>query len=229
MISSEQPPGAAREWGVYPGGWEEDVWTFVQQAWSALELPADVGREEPITWVLYARLWDLVMAPGDKNWWIGQEVRHCNPTGEVIGRMDLVFYAPGPRPRERHYTIECKRLNLATRSARRVSNAQQYVTHGIARFLSGQYSSAMRCAGMLGYIMDGDVGAARTALEKEFQTRAADLAFQGRPTFGSARFLPNPPHGGQTQHRRGDNPFVVHHLLVSVPERTSRRGSEPVG
>jgi hypothetical protein len=217
MTTSEEE-GGARAWGVHPGAWEEDVWGFVQRAWKTLSISPSIKKEDPITRLLFDALYELLNAPGDTDWWVQVQMEKWDPRGELTGRTDFSFFSPGPAPRGRHYTIECKRLNIATSKKRpRIrSNADQYVVNGMIRFLNGQYAAEMPCGGMLGYVMDGKTKAARAALEAEVSKRAATLSFSGASRFQPASFLPNAPSGGLTQHNRNGEAFTLHHLLFDV-------------
>ena len=143
--------------------------------------------------------------------------------GEIVGRTDLSFRHLSLRTQ--FYILECKRLNIPADAQRKRpdSNADNYVADGMTRFITGQYSPEMPCGGMLGYVMDGDLPKARTAVERALDKHAAALVFPDKRRFKKCRFLPASPRGGTTRHRRGRHRFVLHHLLVNVPDRAAHR------
>jgi len=82
-----------------------------------------------------------------------------NGVGRIIGRCDLTISAANYS-----YIYECKRLWTEGNNALFTKSARLYVTEGLCRFLQPskkqqipepQYSSWLKFAGMLGYVMDG--------------------------------------------------------------------------
>ncbi len=62
---------------------------------------------------------------------------------EDLGRTDLSFAISGFE-----YIVECKRLKNAS---------QKYIDEGLYRFISGNYSSNESYAGMIGFVVEGNI------------------------------------------------------------------------
>lgn len=73
------------------------------------------------------------------------------------GKIDMALLLD--RERERYLAYECKLLNVS-RNGKKRSLATEYVTKGVARFISGQYAADLPLACMLGYVMDGNLDTA---------------------------------------------------------------------
>ena len=221
MTIAEDKDGAARQWGVPPDCLEQEVWENVLRAWSMLHFPTNIRVEDPITRLLWDKLDELMVTSESTRWVVYAQAELWERAGEIVGRTDLSFRHLSRRTQ--FYILECKRLNIPADVQRKrpESNADNYVADGMTRFVTGQYSPEMPCGGMLGYVMDGALQKARKAVESALDKHAAALVFPDKRRFGKCRFLPASPRGGTTRHRRGRQRFVLHHLLVNVPERTA--------
>lgn len=109
---------------------------------------------------------------------------------------------------------ECKRLNVV-RAGKKSALATEYVSDGMMRFVTGQYSPRVHRGGMLGYVMDGAVDDAMRKVRQAIETRAADLALEDALTAIS----PSPPgkRFASTHRRPGRaSPFHIQHLLLPL-------------
>lgn len=70
------------------------------------------------------------------------------------GRIDFAVF--WDLEREKYLAYEAKRLNTPTATGR-ASRATVYVTEGVLRFITEQYSEGLPVGCMLGYVLDGDV------------------------------------------------------------------------
>ena len=219
MTIAQDSRGAARQWGVNPDCLEREVWKNIEQAWSLLKLPAKIRAEDPITRLLFEVLDELMVADVCTPWVLYNQSERWDEAGEISGRTDLEFRYMARR--HERYVVECKRLNIPADESRKRSspNSENYVTDGVLRFVTKQYSAEMPCGGMLGYVMDGEIAKAREALDASFGKYDDALKFYDDRRFCGCSFLPSSPHGALTIHRRGVERFDVHHLLVSVPHR----------
>ena len=84
-----------------------------------------------------------------------------------------------------YFCLECKRLNVVVNGIKRPGGSD-YVVHGMARFVSGQYASAVRHGGMLGYVLDGNIPGAIANVES-IRTASRAMALLVR----SASWAPN--------------------------------------
>ena len=83
--------------------------------------------------------------------------------GEDLGRMDIVFIPLVPRE-DIYFCLESKRLNVVKDGETR-AYASEYVTFGMLRFVTGQYSKAVRHGGMIAYVLDGNLSRAISNIE----------------------------------------------------------------
>ncbi|MGA8029253.1 MAG: hypothetical protein WB992_19100 [Bryobacteraceae bacterium] len=107
--------------------------------------------------------------------------------------------------------IECKRLNVLDKDGQRDSLANEYVRKGMLRFVTGQYAPDLPVGGMIGYVMDGDMPFAFSAVKGKIQADATLLACD----LSRSRDLV-PPHSFVTAHSRSSVPVELRHLLLSV-------------
>lgn len=130
------------------------------------------------------------------------------------GRIDIAVFTD--RERESYLAYECKRLNVVGADGTRSTLATRYVTLGMMRFLTEQYAEGLSLGGMIGYVMDGDIRTARTALATAIPTHLPRPALSGPDallSIGSTERF-------RTVHDRpGANPIVIHHVLLA--RRTS--------
>jgi hypothetical protein len=91
----------------------------------------------------------------------------------VSGRTDLRFQI-GSDP-DCDLVFECKRLRVTYPSGFK-NQADKYVSDGLQRFPTGQYSKGAPLAGMLGYVMDGDAPTAAVDVQKEITKQGAKMS-----------------------------------------------------
>jgi hypothetical protein len=126
------------------------------------------------------------------------------------GKIDMAVFTD--RDRDQYLAYECKRLNVVGGDGSRSSLATRYVTLGMVRFLTQQYAEGLRLGGMIGYVMDGDMTAARHALVDAIPAQLPRPAISGPdvlPSIGMAeRFV--------TVHDRlAADPIHIHHALLA--------------
>ncbi len=106
--------------------------------------------------------------------------------------------------------IECKRLNLPRGRGCRTL-AGPYVTHGMMRFVQGQYASDSPVGGMIGYVMNGDVERAYEAVCRTIVEKAGELLCE------SGRIVDHQkPFSFRSEHRRVPVPIELRHLLLPM-------------
>lgn len=194
-------------------------------------------RENPIT----ARLWKRLRRDAELN----ARPTHLDPEAwEVdekdedgkIGRLDLRFlFSTGTLKPWPCFAIEAKRLHVTFPRAGRSSLVPEYVTsqtskpvedeQGMMCFVSGRYSRGLRAGAMLGYIFDGEVAAARTAIANAIQTHANKLRLASSGGLADSSILPGNPGISESLHEVADQSdfgdlfrdrFTIYHLLVPV-------------
>ena len=134
------------------------------------------------------------------------------------GRIDMALLVD--RDHERYLAYECKRLNVVQEGSRS-SLATPYVREGVARFVTEQYAESLPVGCMLGYVMDGDVGAAQTKVQRAIGHHRSDIGLTAEPepapSIGEARrFL--------SRHLRAASGWEieVRHALLPFNRGTSR-------
>jgi hypothetical protein len=101
------------------------------------------------------------------------ELNQVEPEGK-IGRSDLRFLLLAPIKPTPFFAIEAKRLHVTFPKGGWKSLVSDYVTSDTAKaiedeqgmmcFISGRYSRGLSAGGMLGYVFDGNVAAARMSV-----------------------------------------------------------------
>lgn len=137
--------------------------------------------------------------------------------GERLGRLDIAFI-PLINREDIYFCLECKRLNAKSGGVNR-SYASEYVAFGMLRFVTGQYSNAVRHGGMIGYVLDGDIRHAMTKVETNIQKQYAALCMNAPGTFLPSTVLQNEAGARETHHSRThEKPrmFCIHHLFVAA-------------
>ena len=111
-----------------------------------------------------------------------------------LGRTDLSF---GISSFE--YVIECKRLKNAH---------QQYISEGLCRFIKNEYSSNESYAGMIGFVVEGNI----TNISDELKNKCQKEEFSNN-SFANEK-LYSWKHGFKTAHNRVNNTAInLHHLF----------------
>jgi hypothetical protein len=144
--------------------------------------------------------------------------------GEELGRMDIAFWPLIPSE-EIYFCLECKRLNVVRNGQVRPYSAE-YVAHGMLRFVTGQYSRAVRHGGMLGYVLDGNVNGAMANVEENIRNRHAELGMEPPGAFLDSGVRPDDSRVRETRHHRTHDPqlFRIHHLFMAGTVRTATKG-----
>lgn len=128
------------------------------------------------------------------------------------GRIDMALLLD--RSRERYLAYECKRLNVV-RNGRTSSLATPYVMEGLVRFITEQYAENLPVGCMLGYVLDGDVSAARAKVHTAINARKSEIGLtdgpeQDRPISSVNRFFSRhlrPASGQEIEIRHALLPF----------------------
>jgi len=129
------------------------------------------------------------------------------------GRMDIRFIH-GYRRRV-YFSIECKRLRV-TRPAGFHSLAREYVTEGMSRYFTGQYAADLDKAGMLGYVMDGNVSKAIYNVRQAIEKRRSDLCMSDDETLRCSSSISS-PQVKESYHCYGpDNRFIIYHVFLPL-------------
>jgi len=111
--------------------------------------------------------------------------------------------------------FECKRLNVTSKNGI-LSLTGLYVKKGMMRYVCAQYARELPLGAMIGYVLDGNTGAAEARLVSAITARALALRSSTRPVIlnpiGFVRRL------ATSHHRLGETrAFEVRHALLPYP------------
>lgn len=103
-----------------------------------------------------------------------------NENGVAYSKGKIDFVACWDLERENYLAYEAKRLNVKTKSGTE-SKATVYVTEGLARFVTEQYSEGLPVACMLGYVLDGKITSVDTKVRKAVKDNATLVGLVSGP------------------------------------------------
>jgi hypothetical protein len=219
-----------------PAAWIEllekmlpDILRLVVESWHVLPRPFTDDREDAITKILCRALRDN-RAVRELPFYVQIQMVELDPApGLELGRLDIAFLPtglPGAPSESVYLCLECKRLNTV-RNGQRRPGGSEYVVHGMLRFVSGQYASAVRHGSMLGYVLDGDVSAAIGNVETNVRSQYIPLCMDAPGTLHPSSILMGLDHARESLHRRvhGPAPFWIHHLFMDVGGRQGQTAS----
>jgi hypothetical protein len=199
----------------FPDDLIPDILNMVLEVWDVFRTNCGETHEVPITKRFRSHLEqykDLKMLPIR----IDREaiVDDINKESE-IGRIDLRL-THGYRS-EVYFAFECKRLNVIDKNGRTSSLAKEYVMNGMTRFVGSepQYAIGLKQGGMIGYVMNGKIDGAITAVNKQIKDHYKDL--QMKPSKGlnpSSRLPENLIR--ETLHHLPDSEFTIHHVFLPI-------------
>lgn len=137
------------------------------------------------------------------------------------GEVDITVHA-GIDPLV-FFGFECKRLNILCAKRGHVnSNASEYVgKDGMECLTSGQYHGGGNSAGMIGYVMDGRVDDARTAVDRALLRRARRLRLLPPKRLHPADLAPDLVDVLKTLHHNRAGICLIYHLLLPLHAEVS--------
>lgn len=212
--------GASDEWIDLLERMLPNILRLVVDVWTGIPKPFSDDKEDRITELLCRALRDN-RTVRDLPFYIEIQVVELNPApGQELGRLDIAFKPTGlaGAPNESiYFCLECKRLNVIIDGKKRPGGSD-YVAHGMARFVNGQYASAVRHGGMLGYVLDGDVVGAVTNVEFNVKSQHVLLCMDPPGTLHSSSVLTDVSAARESLHSRtGESTqFRIHHLFMDA-------------
>src|ERR1022692_861193 len=184
---------------VFPEELIPRIIDLIFDTWHAFPSPKPTDYEVPITRrfkVALKNAKDLRRLPLR----IEREPAEDDPTTAAeLGRIDLKFSAAGSAREEVYFAFECKRLYPIENGKRR-ARAAEYITEGMIRFTTAQYSSVMHAGGMIAYVLDGHCEKAIAAVEINFVTYCANLCMEPPGRFQRSSLRPNNENLRETDH-----------------------------
>ncbi len=193
------------------------VLDFVQETWKGIQLPHGIRLEKRITLLFMKELNRCCHEDTAYDWAFFPEVPDCNAEGKEVSRIDIGVSAPGRRQPEYCFVFEGKRLNIS-RGGRTISNAAEYVgPAGMMCFVTGKYSSGQSEGGMLGYVMDGELNPARSAIVDRINLKRTELRLAPGTAYSPSKQMPKAPFNGETKHSlEKARKFTIFHLLLPI-------------
>lgn len=135
-----------------------------------------------------------------------------------IGRLDFRFlYSTQTRHPWPYFAIEAKRLHVEFASGWK-SLVSEYVTgdQGMRCFIEQRYGRGLASGGMLGYVFDGQVDRAHTAVATSIEENRTRLKALPPFKLAPSSVLPEDSRVSETTHRLAHGDFVIYHLFVAV-------------
>ncbi|MGH9436014.1 MAG: hypothetical protein ACRD06_08450 [Terriglobia bacterium] len=207
--------GAPTEWIGLIDPMVPVILNLVIASWEGMTPPAADETEDNITNELCRALQQNRTARG-LMFQIRPQVVELDPMpGEDLGRLDIAFIPLVPRE-DIYFCLESKRLNVIKDGKPR-AYASQYVHAGMIRFITGQYSKAVRHGGMLAYVLDGDVTRAIKNVEANIQKAHKDLGMTPPGALLASTVLAPESRARETEHQRAHETelFRIHHLFMA--------------
>jgi len=135
-----------------------------------------------------------------------------------IGRPDFRFrYSTGIRKPWPYFAIEAKRLHVTFPSGWK-SCVSEYITgdQGMMCFIEQRYGRGLDSGGMLGYVFDGNVEAARISIGASIEASREKLKTVRPFKLVLSSVLPGDSYVSETIHALEHRDFTIYHLFVAV-------------
>ncbi|MGC0779409.1 MAG: hypothetical protein WCD68_19585, partial [Candidatus Acidiferrum sp.] len=192
--------GISTEWSDLIDPMLPEILNLVIASWQEMPSPPPDEKEDNITITLCRILMQNRTARG-LMFQVRTQVVELDPMpGQELGRLDIAFIPLVPRE-DIYFCLESKRLNVVKNGERR-AYASEYVQFGMLRFVTGQYSNAVRHGGMIGYVLDGDVSSAMTNVEANIQQRHEELCMIPPGALVPSTVLIGNSRAKETHHQR---------------------------
>ena len=206
--------GAPTHWVDLIDSMVPQILEMVVATWQAMPSPAPGEKEDKITNDLCRALRQSRTAR-TLMFQIHTQFVELEPlAGDDIGHLDIVFVPLIP-VEHIYFCLEAKRLN-AVKGGKIRAYASEYVKFGMLRFITGQYSKAVRHGGMVGYVLDGKVARATANVAANIRRRCAALCMTAPGLMHPSTVLIGERRARETHHFRKHErtEFVIHHLFM---------------
>jgi hypothetical protein len=191
------------------------VLAHVVTTWEQMQKPGPSDLEDVISDKLFSALVNAKRRSDFPFLIRREDLEFDTDLAKETGRKDIVFF-PSLQQEEIYLCLEAKRLN-ATKSGRRESLADKYVTEGMQRFVDGKYARCVRHGAMLAYVLDGKIDRAMKNVENNIRRRFTELRMDKSGGFTASTIRAGDPRTKETRHRRAHETdfFRIHHLFVA--------------
>lgn len=181
--------GSPEEWVDFIETQVPAILALVIETWETMPPPAGDEREDVVSEAL-CRALRQSRNRCDLPFRIDTQLVELDPAaGEDQGRLDIVFSPPYPRE-SIYFALECKRLNVRNANGAPRAGFAEYIRFGMLRFVRGQYASAVRQGGMIGFVLNGDIVGAISGVERNIRSNIGDLRMDAPGGFQTSTVRP---------------------------------------
>jgi hypothetical protein len=208
--------GTSSEWADLIDPMVPQILRLVVATWEEMPSPTPDDKEDNIT-VALCRALRQNRTARSLMFQIHTQLVELEPVaGQELGRQDIVFIPLVPRE-DIYFCLESKRLNVVKDGVLR-TYASEYVRLGMMRFVTGQYSKAVRHGGMIGYVLDGNVSNAITNVNANIQLQHEALCMAPPGAFLPSTGLKGDARARETHHQRTHETslFRIHHIFMAT-------------
>lgn len=210
-------PGDKTDWeGFFRNDLVPQVLDCVAEAWRRVPKPGSSDHEIDISLKLYRELLH-VKNRNRLPFRFGYEVVEIDLAAlDVSGRKDIVVFPRGTDREEIYLGLEAKRLNVL-RPTGPAALAAEYVDEGMQRYVDGKYAGAVQHGVMLGYVLDGNVGAAIKNVASVVKRRCTDLCMAIGSSLTASSIKPRKRSVKESCHTRktDSKDFLIHHVFLA--------------
>lgn len=199
---------------LYPDDLLARIVAMVESAWQSMTRPSVSDTENVISLALLIAIRAEKKRIGGMPFQVHREVwQDPVMVGSPSFRTDIQFIQ-GP-DEEVYFAFEAKRLNVFKQNGGVRSDAQKYVQEGMYRYVDSCYAGGLPSGGMIGYVMDGDIPGAITAVSEKVKTFQIRLQMPVHQV-GPSKLNPTNACLRQTDHVISGGSFALHHLFLAV-------------
>jgi hypothetical protein len=203
---------------AFPNRLVPSVVEMVIREWPNCPRPTDIPLENRITNRLVGHLRRQMRNYDRPLFRFSCRPKLADPDADSeLGEIDVEVTSFSNHP-DAFLVLECKRLNVQTKSGF-VSCAGEYVgSGGMGCFTSGQYKSGGRVGVMLAYVMTRSVEYAIMSVDFQLEQHGETLFMRAPFKLGDSTIIPNLPQVKQTAHYLSDGHFDIVHTFLKFSE-----------
>ncbi len=198
-----------------------NIVNLIFDAWATMPTIASDAKEDPVSEELCRRL-RAMRSLSELPLQVHTQLVELDSAADVDqGRIDIVFLPLVP-DEAIYFALECKRVNVMQGNGRIRRYFSEYVTQGLTRFVTGQYSQAVRHGGMLAFVLDGDLDSAAEGILGSIVANRQMLGM-GLTEIQLSRYAPNNHRMRETLHTRNvtaGNVLIQHFFMPVVTAMT---------
>jgi hypothetical protein len=209
--------GRSDQWHGLLDSLVPDIVDLIVTAWDSMPPIAPDSREDPVSDELCKRL-RAAKQLADLPLQIRPQIVELDSAAEDVkqGRIDIVFLPLVP-DESIYFALECKRVNARKAGKKIRRYFSEYVTEGLMRFITGQYSHAVRHGGMIAFVLDGDVKSAMEGVVKNIVDKRKQVQLVSGEV-GASRYVPSNEFARETTHSRSVSAgeVLIQHFFLPV-------------